>query len=96
MTEMFDVLRASLFTDEAVTLADWRPVFEEMKQQTVASLAGAWLPRHLDAEPWMTYCLMRQADWVRLMHAQDRLLQLMEANHIPCVIPSLPNPTKSG
>ena len=30
MTDMFDVLRASLWTDENVSLPDWQPVFNEM------------------------------------------------------------------
>jgi len=86
MADMFDVLRASLFTNEDVPLSDWQPVYEEMKQQTVASLAGEWLPSHLDAAPWLKHCRLRQAEWARVMHAQDQLLQLLEANSIPCVI----------
>lgn len=86
MADMFDVLRASLFTNEDVPLSDWQPVYEEMKQQTVASLAGEWLPSHLDAAPWLKHCRLRQAEWARVMHAQDQLLQLLEANDIPCVI----------
>lgn len=86
MADMFDVLRASLFTDEAVPLSDWQPVFEEMKQQTVAALPGVWLQTHLNAPAWMKYCLMQQAQWVRLMHAQDQLIRLLEKGGIPCVI----------
>ena len=43
MTDMFDILRASLFTGEDVSLPDWEPVFTEMKQQTVAALPCMWL-----------------------------------------------------
>jgi len=86
MADMFDVLRASLFTGEDLSLPDWRPIFEEMKQQAVAGLPGAWLPGHLDAAPWSAFCAIQQGQWVRLMHAQDQLLQLLEAHHIPCVI----------
>ena len=86
MADMFDVLRASLFTDEDVPLSDWQLVYEEMKQQTVASLAGEWLQTHLNAPAWQKHCFLRQAEWARVMHAQDQLLQLLEANHIPCVI----------
>ena len=86
MSDMFDVLRACLFTDEDVNLLDWQSVFNEMKQQTVAALPGIWLRSHLDAEPWLSYCTLQLAQWVRVMHAQDKLLQLLETNNIPCVI----------
>ena len=86
MADLFDVLRASLFTDEDVSLSDWEPVFEEMVLQTVAALPGEWLASHLDAEPWRLYCRMEQAEWTRVMHAQDGLLRLLEAHGIPCVI----------
>ena len=83
---MFDVLRASLFTNEDVPLSDWHPVYEEMKQQTVAALPGVWLQTHLNAPAWQKHCFLCQAAWTRLMHAQNQLLQLLEAHHIPCVI----------
>lgn len=97
---LFDILRACLFTGEDVDLPDWQPVFDEMKQQTVAGLPGDWLESHLNADPWMSYCRIQQGKWVRLMYAQDQLLQLLEANDIPCVIlkgaaaaMAYPNPT---
>ena len=48
MADMFDILRASLFTGEEVPVTEWEPIFEEMKQQTVAALPGEWLPSHID------------------------------------------------
>ena len=86
MADMFDVLRASLFTGEDLSLPDWQGVFKAMKQQTVAGLAGAWLPGHLDAAPWSACCTMVQGRWLQVMHAQDQLLGLLEDNGIPCVI----------
>ena len=86
MADMFDVLRASLFTNEDVPLSDWQPVYEEMKQQTVAALPGVWLQTHLNAPAWQKHSFLCQAAWTRLMHAQNQLLQLLEAHHIPCVI----------
>ena len=86
MTEMFDVLRASLFTDEALSISDWQPVFEEMKQQSIAALPGVWLKKHMKADPWLAYCNMNMGKWVQLMHAQDQLLRLLEAHEIPCAI----------
>ncbi|MBR1814967.1 MAG: nucleotidyltransferase family protein [Lachnospiraceae bacterium] len=86
MADMFDILRASLFTGEEVPVTEWEPIFEEMKQQTVAALPGEWLPSHIDAPSWRLFCMSSQAQWVRVLHAQDELLQLLEANDIPCVI----------
>lgn len=83
---MFDILRASLFTDEELSVQDWQSVFAEMKEQTVAALPGVWLQSHLDAAPWLSYCGLQQGQWVRVMYAQSRLLALLEAHHIPCVI----------
>lgn len=86
MKEMFDILRASLFTNEDVSLPDWQPVFKEMKIQTVAALPGVWLTTHLDAKPWLNYSRLKQAQWIRVMHEQDQLLKLLEEHDIPCVI----------
>ena len=86
MTEMFDILRASLFTDEDLPISDWQPVFEEMKLQSVAALPGVWLKKHLKVEPWLAYCNTNIGIWVRLMYAQDQLLNLLESHGIPCVI----------
>ena len=88
MAEIFDVLRASLFTNEDVSLSDWRPVFREMQAQSVAALAYVWLSSHPipEASAWTSFCLQQQAQWVRVMHGQTQLLQLLDANDIPCVI----------
>ena len=84
--DMLAILRASLFTDEDLSIPEWEPVFREMKAQTVASLPARWLPSHLEAPQWTRYCSIMQGQWVRVMHAQDQLLQLLEENRIPCVI----------
>ena len=93
---IYRLLKESLFLNTsgrsehlAAALAkDWKPVFEEMKKQTVASLPGEWLKEHPlpGASQWMSYCVMQQAQWVRVMHAQKELLQLLDAHEIPCVI----------
>ena len=49
-TMIFDILKASLFTNEPFVLSDWQPLFEEMKQQTVAALPYYILPG--DAKEW--------------------------------------------
>ena len=86
-TLLFDLLQASLFTDEDVHLQDWNSVFAEMKEQAVAALSGEWLKVHLPtAKLWLNYCAQNQGQWIRVMHGQDQLLKLFNTNSIPCVI----------
>jgi len=72
---VFKLLRASLFSNESFSLPDWKPVFEEMKVQTVARLPGEWLKTNLPtAKTWLNYCAQKQGQWVRVMYGQDQLL----------------------
>lgn len=84
MTMMFSVLRAALFTNEQITLSDWQPIFEEMKQQTVAALPCNILPA--EATKWRFYCMKKQGQAIRVLHAQNELISLLESNGISCVI----------
>lgn len=78
---MFNLLEASLFTDENISLQDWNSVFTEMKEQSIAALPEEWLKVHLPtAKPWITYCSVQQGKWVRAMHGQDQLVHLLEEN----------------
>ena len=81
---IFDILKASLFTNETLVFSDWQLLFEEMKQQTVAALPYNILPE--EAKEWRTYCLRQQGQFVRMMHAQEQLISLLELNGISCVI----------
>lgn len=81
---IFDILTASLFTGEPVELDDWELSFKEMRQQTVAALPYGVLPA--DAREWRQYCLRERARAVRVLHAQDQLLRLLEAHGVECVI----------
>lgn len=84
---MCKLLRASLWKNENVSVPDWQAVFTEMKLQAVAALPGEWLKTHLpSAKAWLSYCGLQQGQWVRVMHGQDQLIQLLEAHNIPCVI----------
>ena len=85
---IFQLIRASLFTDETVDLMDWDAVFAEMKAQAIATLPGEWLKRHCasDVSSWRTFCIMQYGRWVRVMHEQDQLLQLFARHDIPCVV----------
>lgn len=77
--KVFLLLKASLFSsNEDIILPDWKSVFEEMKQQTVAALPGEWLKSYLpSAKSWLNYCAQKQGQWVRVMHGQDQLLNLL-------------------
>lgn len=86
MTELFDLLKASLFTNDPVDLPDWQSTFTEMKDQAVAALPGEWLKSYPIAPEWSKYCSLQQGQWVRVMHAQDELISLMESHHISSVI----------
>lgn len=85
---MFRLIRASLFEDEPVELDNWQEVFQEMKRQTIAALAGEWLKTHPieGTKEWSVFCLQQQSRWIQLMHGQAKLLELLEEKNIPCVI----------
>lgn len=82
---IFDILKASLFSNTTISLpTDWQPLFEEMKQQTVAALPYNILPA--EAKQWRNYCTLKQGQWHKVMYGQDQLIKLLEAHNIPCVI----------
>ena len=85
---LFQILKASLFTDEPVAVEDWKAVFTEMKAQTVAALPAEWLQKYPipDAGEWSAYCALQQGGWIRVMHGQKQLLELLDKHDIPCVI----------
>ncbi len=85
---VFRILKASLFQDEAFAVPDWKSVFHEMEEQTVAALPGEWLKKHpiTEASAWSSYCVLQQGRWIQTMCGQDQLLCLLEQNGIPCVI----------
>lgn len=69
MTELHELLKASLFTVADVQLHDWQSIFTEMKDQAVAALPGEWLKKHPIAPEWSKYCSLQQGQWVRVMYA---------------------------
>ena len=82
---IFDILKASLFSNTTLSLpADYQPLFEEMKQQTVAALPYNVLPA--EAATWRAYCMKKTGQTIRVLHAQDRMISLLESNGICCVI----------
>ena len=97
---VFLVIRKSLWGDENLSdreretlrgWTDWRPVFEEMKAQTVHGLAEPLLDE-LNIEDkelcreWRLTCMREQMRWYQIAAAQQELLELLKANEIPCVI----------
>ena len=86
MTELFDLLKASLFTNDPVHISDRQAVFNEMKNQSIAALPGEWLKTHPIDPEWRRYCLLQQSQWVRVMFAQDEIIRLLEDHSIPLVI----------
>lgn len=83
---VFDVLKACLFTNAPVDLTDWQSVFAEMKEQAVAALPGEWLKKHPIAPEWSKYCSLQQGQWIRVMHAQNQIVDLLETHNVPSVI----------
>ena len=86
--QLFQILKASLFTNEDVEAEDPESVFKEMKKQSVATIPWNWLREHRvpRSEAWDTFCITQQANWIKVMYWQDQALKLFEKNSIPCVI----------
>ena len=87
--EIFSLLRTVLHSGtENLIIGDPGLLFTQMKEQSVAALPGQLLKDHPlpGTEQWLIFCARQQAQWIRIMHAQEELLNLLEANGIPCVI----------
>ena len=86
--QLFQILKASLFTNEDVEAEDPESVFKEMKKQSVATIPWNWLREHRvpRSEAWDTFCITQQTNWIKVMYWQDQALKLFEKNSIPCVI----------
>jgi len=82
---IFDILKASLFSNTTLSLpTDYQPLFDEMKQQTVAALPYNILPA--EAATWRAYCMKKTGQAIRVLHAQDQLIKLLNSYNILCVI----------
>ncbi len=76
---------------EDVFDCDWFAVYEEMKSQSVAALPLAWLRKNTInnielQKKWIKDCIENQGRWVRVMHEQQLLLELLDKHPIPCVV----------
>lgn len=94
---MFSLLRCSLFgKPDASEIAvpedvDWAAVFKEMQAHTVHGLVEPILDQLPFSDPsvkedWRNSCIHQQARWYQVAAAQQALLELLEANEIPCVV----------
>ncbi len=93
---LFRLIEESVFPGRADGLselpgADWEGVLREMRQQALAALPAEWLkrcglPDRALCEEWKKSAALQQGKWVRLMHAQQKLIGLLEENGIACVI----------
>ena len=85
---LFQILKASLFTDEEIEIKNINSIFTEMKAQSVASIPRNWLRKHniTNIESWDVFCLNQLANWIRVMHEQDQAINLLEKNDISCVV----------
>lgn len=62
-----------------------------MQAHSIAAIAAPWIKEHPLPDPelqqiWMTFCLQQQARWIRVIHAQTQLINLLEQHNIPCVV----------
>ena len=79
---LLEAIKASLFGTEPNYPADtdWDEVVKEAKAQTVLGIISPAIPvKDVSVE-------MGKATYMRLLFEQDKLIKLLEANDIPCVI----------
>ena len=84
---LLELLKASLFGIGPVfpEYVNWNAVFDEAKAQTVVALAAKAVPK-VFATVWQESTLQNQAQFVRVLHGQMRLVNLLEQAGIPLVI----------
>lgn len=78
---LLEALKASLF-DVSFSYpddTDWEAVTKEAKAQAVMGLISPVIPVHDES------IVQGKAYYMRLLHEQDKLLKLLEANNISCV-----------
>ena len=94
--EMFLLLKESLFS-EAQDLSyqtsdwDWPSIYKELCNHSIEGLPYRFLKRDNTPDKtlcteWENRCLLQFKHWVQVMYGQQKLLQLLDENHIDCVI----------
>ncbi len=69
----------------------WNEVYAEMQAHAIDAMPQKWLEtHHLPDEAlrqkWLRSCMRAKARWIKIMHGQSKLLQLLESEKIDCVI----------
>lgn len=84
---LLELLKASLFEvePEFPENVDWDKVLDEAKSQTVVALAAKAVPGEYSVA-WKQASLQSQARFMQILHAQTKLVQLLEQTGIPLVI----------
>ena len=94
--EMFLLLKESLFS-EAQDLPyqtsdwDWPYIYKELCDHSIDALPYRFLksdiiPDNKLCNEWEKRCLLLFRRWAHVMYGQQKLLQLLDENHIDCVI----------
>lgn len=84
---LLELLKASLFEIKPAIPADvdWDAVMAEAGAQTVVALAAKAVPDEYFLK-WQKYALQSRGQFVRVMHGQSQLVNLLEQARIPLVI----------
>ena len=84
---LLELLKESLFGQKAELPedVDWAAVLEEARAQTVAALAAKAVPAERQ-KLWQEDVLRNQANFVRVLHGQTRLVKTFEEAGVPLVI----------
>ena len=93
---MFLLLKESLFSEEqtlscSVSDWDWPSIYKELCVHSIESLPYRFLKKNIISDEklradWNRRCLLQLRHWAQVMHGQQKLLQLLDENHIDCVI----------
>lgn len=93
---MFLLLKESLFTEKqtlscSVSDWDWPSIYKELCVHSIESLPYRFLKKKIVNDEklyadWNNRCILQLYHWVQVMHGQQKLLQLLDENHIDCVI----------
>ena len=93
---MFLLINESLFLEgQALSCNtsdwDWLSIYKELCVQCIEALPYKFLKEDVVSDEklcteWKKRCLAQFAHWGQIMHGQQKLLQLLDENHIDCVI----------
>lgn len=95
--KLFILIRESLYLDQnlpelsELSEQEWKDIYNEMTVQAIISLPYEWLKKHPSPEnevytKWLSTCYSQQAQWIRLMTEQTRLVNILNKYQIPFVI----------